>query len=1023
MDIRTKAVTKGIEIFVSYAHEDEVLRDQLAKQLREWERQGVIHIWHDRNISAGREWEREVDEHLKVAQIILLLISPDFMNSNYCYSFELQRAMEKHEAGVARVIPVLLRPAPWEDAPFGKLQILPKNGKPITLWPNRDHAFLAVAKGIREVAEELNAEPQSASKYHKHKYINPLPKSVDKKRFKNRNEQQIEILTLLRGNARLIGVYGLGGVGKTALVCRVLEDLRTSEDCQHDMIYLSTTSTGISLDRIFADFGKLLTNDAKAAINNAWRNQQMSIVQKVTELLDQLRQGHYVLLLDSLETLQNTGTYELTDPDMQLFIEAVLEQESTLQIVITSRFPLILPFSLKSKEQSISLEKGLPEKYAIALLRALDPKNEAGLRKASRPLLRDFVTNTRGFPLPLITIAGFLLTKKKLLGPDDLLKDKVLFATNITESIVQQLLSQLSLSMIWVMEALALFDQPVDRTALEFLLVPFHMELKVLHAVLDQLVLAYFIDCNKETQTFTLHPIVSTYCYNRIPEGLPDDIRAETQPAYTRFALHYRAAMFYQSQRKPRSEWISFDDLTAQFAEFEHRVQANDYDTAARLVEDFDYEYMFRWGNFRPVLTLREKLRGKIRDKELESRNLGVLGETYRYLGEFEQAINYNFQALAVDQEIDNKRGQCRWLLSIGAAYRNSGNEEKSVVYFQQGLLITQEIDDKQGECRFLTHLGFSHRTLGNYELALDFYQKALNLARNISYRYPQGVILVSLGIIHIGLGQHEQAQDSVTQGVKICREDKVRDKRWEGVGLGTLGVIYTERGQYEQAIAYHQQAVAITREIEDRFGESFDLTRLGKTYLTQGNYELAIKSLSLALEIATKINNREIQQEGGTALAQAYLQIKEYSEALATIEVACQQNFLLHNHRSFALYGAILLRLSQEKKAFVTFNEALIHIQTILTKTSLLYTAKYTKGLTLAGLALLSTGDEQATFLTQSREAYRIARDNCFLPGTIADATRLLSELQLSDKDGVLTQILGVLAESTPPNNQSTIN
>lgn len=1014
MDIKAKSAIKGIEIFVSYAHEDETLRDQLLKQLRESERQGIIYIWYDRNISAGKERDQEIDEHLKSAQIILLLIGPDFMNSDYCNSFELQRALEKHETGAARVIPVLLRPALWEDAPFGNLQVLPKNRKPITLWTNRDLAFSEVAKGIREVVDELKAEIRSGSKHSIHKPINPLPKSVDKRRFKNMNEQQIEILSLLYRNTQLISIYGIGGVGKTTLICRVLGDLRASEDCPYDMIYLSTTSTGISLDRIFADFGKLLTGDAKTAISNAWRNQQMSVVQKVTELLDQLRQGRYILLLDGLETLQNSETYKLADPDMRLFIEAVLEQESMLQIVITSRFPLILPFSLKSKEQSISLEKGLPEKHAIALLRAHDPKNEAGLRKAPQLLLRDFVTSTRGFPLALVTIAGFLRTKKKLLGPGDLLKDKVLFSTSIIESIVEQLLSQLSPNMIRVMEAFALFDQPVDRTAIEFLLVPSYMESSVLQAALDQLVLAYFIDCNKETQAFALHPIVGAYCYNRIPEGSPDDSKVELHPVYTRYALHYRAAQFYESQHKPRAEWLSFSDLAAQFAEFEHRIRANDYDTAARLVESFDYDYMFRWGNFRPVLTLREKLKGKIRDGELESRNLGVLGETYRYLGEFEQAISYNFQALAVDQEIGNKKGQCRWLLSIGAAYRNSGDEEKSVVYFQQGLLIAQDIDDKQGECRFLTHLGFSHRTLGNYELALDFYQKALSLAHTISFRYPQGVILVSLGIIHIGLGQDEQAQDSVTRGITICREDKVKDKRWEGVGLGTLGVISTERGQYETAIAYHQQAVAITREIEDRFGESFDLTRLGKTYLTQGSFELAIKSLSLALEIATKITNREIQQEGGTVLAQAYLQIKDYSTALATIEAACQQNFLLHNHRSFVLYGLVLLRLGQEKKAFVILNEALTHIQTILAKTPLLYTAKYTKGLAFAGLALLSTGGEQALFLLQSQEAYRIARDNCSLPGIITDATRLLNELQLSDKDGVLAQVLEILVEST---------
>jgi tetratricopeptide (TPR) repeat protein len=1018
MDMKAKSTIKGIEIFVSYAHEDEILRDQLLKQWRESERQGIVYIWHDRDISAGKEREQEIDEHLNSAQIILLLISPDFMNSDYCNSFELQHALEKHEAGTARVIPILLRPTLWEDAPFGKLQVLPKNEKPITLWTNRDLAFLEVARGIREVVDELKTDMQSESKHYSHKSINPLPKFIDKRRFKNRNDQRTTILTLLSGNARLISVYGIGGVGKTALVCRVLGDLRASGDCPYDMIYLSTTSTGISLDRIFADFGKLLTGNAKVAISNAWRNQQMSVVQKVTELLDQLRQKRYILLLDSLETLQNAETYELIDPDMRLFLETVLEQESMLQIIITSRFPLILPFPLKSKEQSISLEEGLPEKHAIALLRALDPKNEAGLQKAPQLVLRGFVTSTRGFPLALVTIAGFLLTKKKLLGPGDLLKDKVLFSTNIIESIVEQLLIQLNPGMIRVMEALALFDQPVDRNAIEFLLVPYYIEPRILHASLDQLVLAYFIDCNKETQTFTLHPIVSAYCYNRIPEGLPDDIQAGPQPPYTRYALHYRAAQFYKSQHKPYAEWLSFSDLAAQFAEFEHLVRAGDYDTAAELIGTVDYDYLFKWGYFRRVLVMRERLIGKIGNKELESSNLGVIGEVYRYLGDFQLAISYNLQALALDQEINNKSGQCRWLLCLGASYRNSGDEEKSVGYFQQGLIAAQELQDRFRESLFLTHLGFSQRTLGYYEQALDYYRKALDLGSALSHDPLQGCILVSMGIAHIGLGQHEQAEENVSRGIKICRQGHPRDKRWEGVGLGTLGLLYTEQGHYEQAILQHQQAVTITREIEDQFGESFDLTRLGKTFLAQGSYELAIKTLLLALEIAIKINNREILQEGRTALAQTYLQIKEYPKALETNEAACQQNFLLHNHRSFALHGVILLRLGQEKKAYAAFKEALGHVQTILARTPLFYTAKYTKGLALAGLALLSTGSKQAAFLTQSQDAYHAARDNCSLPGAIADAIRLLNELQLSDRDAVLTQVLETLVES-PPEDQ----
>ncbi len=146
---------ESIEIFFSYAHEDEILRDELAKQLRNLERQGFITVWHDRNISAGTEWASEIDARLNTAQIILLLISPDFMNSDYCYSGEMERALERHAIGEARVIPILLRPVLWKDTPFSTLQVLPRNGDPVTNWHNRDEAFFEIATEIRSVIVEL----------------------------------------------------------------------------------------------------------------------------------------------------------------------------------------------------------------------------------------------------------------------------------------------------------------------------------------------------------------------------------------------------------------------------------------------------------------------------------------------------------------------------------------------------------------------------------------------------------------------------------------------------------------------------------------------------------------------------------------------------------------------------------------------------------------------------------------------------------------------------------------------------
>jgi hypothetical protein len=112
-------------------------------------------VWSDGDISPGTAWEQEIETHLHYAHIILLLISPDFLHSDYCYSKEMIYAIKRHQKKDARVIPVLLRPVDWTNTPFSVLQMLPSNTQPITTWPDRDVAFEDVAKGIRQVVNEL----------------------------------------------------------------------------------------------------------------------------------------------------------------------------------------------------------------------------------------------------------------------------------------------------------------------------------------------------------------------------------------------------------------------------------------------------------------------------------------------------------------------------------------------------------------------------------------------------------------------------------------------------------------------------------------------------------------------------------------------------------------------------------------------------------------------------------------------------------------------------------------------------
>ena len=157
---------KAVMLFISYAHKDEALRAELDAHLKLLQRIGLVQKWHDRLLKPGEEWRKGIDENLERADIILLLVSADFLASDFCWQDEMERALERHQTGEARVIPVIIRKADWTQAKFAKLQALPKEGKAVTLWPDRDSAWTNVAEGIRRVAEEIRSKRSRAERAH-----------------------------------------------------------------------------------------------------------------------------------------------------------------------------------------------------------------------------------------------------------------------------------------------------------------------------------------------------------------------------------------------------------------------------------------------------------------------------------------------------------------------------------------------------------------------------------------------------------------------------------------------------------------------------------------------------------------------------------------------------------------------------------------------------------------------------------------------------------------------------------------
>jgi hypothetical protein len=153
--ISSKTSPQPISAFVSYSHADAKLKAELLKHLAPLDRLKLVSHWDDGEIKPGDQWEKAISDKLSSAKLILLLISSDFISSNYCYEKELTVALKRDKAKTARVLPIILRPCLWQELSFGKLQAAPHEGKPITSWTSVDEAMMEAAKAVREAAQIL----------------------------------------------------------------------------------------------------------------------------------------------------------------------------------------------------------------------------------------------------------------------------------------------------------------------------------------------------------------------------------------------------------------------------------------------------------------------------------------------------------------------------------------------------------------------------------------------------------------------------------------------------------------------------------------------------------------------------------------------------------------------------------------------------------------------------------------------------------------------------------------------------
>jgi tetratricopeptide (TPR) repeat protein len=478
----------------------------------------------------------------------------------------------------------------------------------------------------------------------------------------------------------MVTVAGRGGIGKTAMVCRLLKGMEAGRipDIEGDqaaiavggIVYLSRNGVHkVDYPTLVADLLRLLPAEQAQRLQNRYQDPHHSPSELMLAVLETFPAGEpVVVLLDNLESVMDTEAETLAELALGEALAAVLTAPAhAVTVIATTRVtPAALLAVEPARQRQLPLDKGLGSSDAQLVLQELDDDGRLGLRDAPEELLDGLRVHTRGFPRALEAVKAILdgdptLTPRGLLDRTrDLPEDRVV------QVLVGEAYDLLDASGKQVMQALAVFPAPVSAVGVDFLLRPVNPVTDAA-PVLSRLVrrqLARFRD-----GLYHLHPVDRDYARSQLPAGSPGDAPA----AFTLTGLQARAADYYTQIRTPRESWRTLEDIRPQLAEFELRCDTGDYDTAATVLAGIDFSYLQVWGHYRTLIELHGRIHGHITDPGLNASHLVNLGNCHFSLGDYRQAVDLYTQALAIDRDTGNRQGEGAALAGLANCHHNFG--------------------------------------------------------------------------------------------------------------------------------------------------------------------------------------------------------------------------------------------------------------------------------------------------------------------------------------------------------------
>lgn len=837
--------THTVDIFCSYAHKDENFRLKLEKHLSVLKNLGEIRFWSDRKISAGSEWKKQIDSHLNSSQIILLLVSPDFLASEYITSIELKQAMERHETEDARVIPVILRPCHWEKAPFGKLQGLPKEGKPVTQWRNKDEAFLDVVKGILSVVEALQKKGPMKIEGPPLVLPDPIPALGI---FIDREDVVKEIQEFFHEDVcRLIIIQGFPGIGKTTLAAKLS---RLMQSQFKSVLWFKCHPEQRSPDVLFAKFHAFLEKNKDKSLLGIWSDTNPDILDvKINRLIQALAANRYLFIFDQFENWLGEDFQVKNEQVKKVLSDLFCAAHESKFILVSHKRPVFdpvaAPLPLGFMEEHTII--GLSEPYAIQLLR------ESGLRIEDNRLMSQIVRYCDENPL-MLQIFSFQVRNRHC-DPNELI------AAGVNETPFANLLvkatSGLSRESREVLEKLSVYRLPLKRKQLKTLGVPFNKAIEPL------------IDCF----------LVTNGEFINVPIRVRDFV-LETLPESRRLELHKNAAVFYKELHGNQSPQ-NYETLQLVLEEAYHRFQYGDNENAAKAILS-GAAYLIDWGyieqaeqqvlqaanniddnlllaqcawirgridalraNYTTALEHFEtalKLYTSVKDYGGVTRTLFRIGDIHNALLEFDKANSYFEECINICEEHSITENKGGIFLSMGWNLQcRSSKTEKVLEFYQSSLEYAEKERDYKIISSALCKMGFLLWDKKKKKVeALKHYKDALEISRSCNHANEIGAIHSELGYLHNEWGDYNEAENNCLQAIEIFKA------LGNNYGLGNaycnFARVKESKDVFDEAIQYYESSMKISSEIKNFGCTAYAALRLGIVYRKQNKITEAKK-------------------------------------------------------------------------------------------------------------------------------------------------------------------------------------